>query len=183
MAVKKAVVVLKGTNPDVTGTVILTQENDGPTNAHVKISGLAPGKHGFHVHEFGDTTNGCMSTGPHYNPEKKTHGAPEDEVRHAGDLGNVIAGDDGKVEVTITDKQIPLSGPQSIIGRAFVVHEGVDDLGKGGHELSLSTDVLDIKLMDILKWTVARIDADRCKECRIDYQCRLAGSLVRVVLE
>lgn len=35
--------------------------------------------------------------------------------------------------------QIPLSGPQSVIGRAFVVHELADDLGKGGHELSLST--------------------------------------------
>ncbi|KAG6543312.1 hypothetical protein Mapa_015226 [Marchantia paleacea] len=136
---KKAVAVLKGNSPDVTGTVVLVQEDDGPTQVSVKISGLAPGKHGFHLHEFGDTTNGCMSTGPHFNPQKKTHGAPEDEVRHAGDLGNVIAGPDGKVEVTITDAQIPLSGPQSVVGRAFVVHEAEDDLGKGGHELSLST--------------------------------------------
>ncbi|KAL2633452.1 hypothetical protein R1flu_004931 [Riccia fluitans] len=139
MAVRKAVAVLKGSSPDVAGTVVLTQENDGLTHVHVKISGLTPGKHGFHVHEFGDTTNGCMSTGPHFNPHGKVHGAPDAEVRHAGDLGNVTAGPDGKVEVTITDKQIPLSGPLSIIGRAFVVHEGVDDLGKGGHELSVTT--------------------------------------------
>ncbi|XP_024383742.1 superoxide dismutase [Cu-Zn], chloroplastic [Physcomitrium patens] len=137
-ATKKAVAVLKG-NANVEGVVTLLQEDDGPTKVNVKITGLAPGKHGFHLHEFGDTTNGCMSTGPHFNPEGKTHGAPEDQNRHAGDLGNVIAGDDGVVEVTLEDSQIPLSGPNSVVGRAFVIHEAEDDLGKGGHELSSTT--------------------------------------------
>ncbi|XP_074582284.1 superoxide dismutase [Cu-Zn], chloroplastic-like [Curcuma longa] len=137
-AVKKAVAVLKGTS-NVEGVVTLVQEDDGPTIVNVRVTGLTPGLHGFHLHEYGDTTNGCISTGAHFNPNKMTHGAPEDEIRHAGDLGNIVADFEGVAEATIVDKQIPLSGPNSVVGRAFVVHELEDDLGKGGHELSLTT--------------------------------------------
>ncbi|XVF19840.1 hypothetical protein REPUB_Repub11eG0145500 [Reevesia pubescens] len=137
-ATKKAVAVLKG-DSKVEGVVTLTQDDDGPTTVNVRITGLTPGLHGFHLHQYGDTTNGCMSTGAHFNPNNMTHGAPEDKVRHAGDLGNIVANADGVAEATIADTQIPLSGPNAVIGRAFVVHELEDDLGKGGHELSLTT--------------------------------------------
>lgn len=56
-----------------------------------------------------------------------------------GDLGNIQANNDGIAEVFIKDLQISLSGPQSILGRAVVVHADSDDLGRGGHELSKST--------------------------------------------
>ena len=134
----KAVVVLNS-SAGVTGTVDFTQEGDGPTTVTGSLSGLTPGLHGFHVHALGDTTNGCMSTGPHFNPGGKEHGAPGDANRHAGDLGNVTVGADGNANFTITDSQIPLTGPNSIIGRAVVVHADPDDLGAGGHELSKST--------------------------------------------
>merc|ERR1719183_1006805 len=106
---------------------------DGSTSVKGAFTGLEAGLHGLHVHEFGDTTNGCMSTGPHFNPFGKDHGAPTDENRHAGDLGNITVNDDGSCEVDITDKQIPLEGANNIIGRAFVIHELEDDLGKGDH--------------------------------------------------
>uniref|UniRef100_G9M4K7 Superoxide dismutase [Cu-Zn] n=1 Tax=Equisetum arvense TaxID=3258 RepID=G9M4K7_EQUAR len=135
----KAVAVLSG-SAGVAGVVHFSQDTpNGPTTVVGSLSGLSPGLHGFHVHALGDTTNGCMSTGAHYNPANKVHGAPEDEDRHAGDLGNVTVGDDGKAQLSITDCQIPLDGPNSIIGRAVVVHADPDDLGKGGHELSKTT--------------------------------------------
>ncbi|KMZ60238.1 Superoxide dismutase [Cu-Zn] [Zostera marina] len=135
----KAVAVLTGSQ-GVQGTVFFDQEaENGPTVVNASLTGLKPGDHGFHIHALGDTTNGCMSTGPHFNPHGKVHGSPLDEIRHAGDLGNVTAKEDGTVNFTTTDTQIPLLGPLSIIGRAVVVHAESDDLGKGGHELSLST--------------------------------------------
>jgi len=134
-----AVCVMQGDSP-VKGVIHFTQEKvDGPVTLKGEITGLAPGEHGFHVHEFGDNTNGCTSAGAHFNPFSKTHGAPTDEERHVGDLGNLTAGADGKAQVNITDKLITLMGPNSIIGRTMVVHEGVDDLGRGGHEFSKTT--------------------------------------------
>jgi len=133
----KAVCVLKGDG--VQGTVWFTQEGSGPLKVQGEIKGLKAGQHGFHVHEFGDTTDGCTSAGPHFNPAGKTHGGPGDAERHAGDLGNVVAGADGVAKFDLTDKQISLSGASSVVGRTMVVHADPDDLGKGGHELSKTT--------------------------------------------
>lgn len=81
----------------------------------------------------------CTSAGPHFNPFGKTHGAPTDEVRHVGDLGNISTDAHGVAKGSTTDSQIKLFGENSIIGRTVVVHDGTDDLGKGGHPDSLKT--------------------------------------------
>ncbi|KAF5898208.1 superoxide dismutase [Cu-Zn], partial [Clarias magur] len=116
----KAVCVLKGAG-QVTGTVFFEQQSeDAPVFVKGAITGLEPGLHGFHVHAFGDNTNGCISAGPHFNPHNKTHGGPRDENRHVGDLGNVTAGPDGIADIKIEDKLVSLLGPHSIIGRTMV---------------------------------------------------------------
>ena len=116
-------------------------QGDGPVSVTAEISGLAPGLHGFHVHQFGDNTDGCTSAGPHYNPDGVDHGAPEDPKgsRHAGDLGNVEANADGVAKFDVKDSLISLNGERSILGRTMVIHADIDDLGKGGHELSKKT--------------------------------------------
>ncbi|XP_029674355.1 superoxide dismutase [Cu-Zn]-like isoform X2 [Formica exsecta] len=136
----KAVCVLQYKDEPVKG-IIHFEQADGSSTVKVtgSISGLKKGLHGFHVHEFGDNTNGCTSAGAHFNPLGKEHGGPDHAVRHVGDLGNVEAGADGVAKVNITDSQIQLSGPHSVIGRTVVVHADLDDLGVGGHELSKTT--------------------------------------------
>lgn len=129
---KRTAVCVLGNSQQVKGTIRFVQEADGaPTKISVQINGLAPGKHGFHVHQFGDNTNGCVSAGGHFNPHNKNHGGPEDDDRHVGDLGNVIAGSDGVVNTEIVDRLVSLAGPNSIIGRTIVVHADPDDLGRG----------------------------------------------------
>lgn len=50
------------------------------------------------------------------NPHGKTHGAPTDEVRHVGDLGNIDTDAQGNAKGSVTDKLIRLIGPESVIG-------------------------------------------------------------------
>lgn len=115
------------------------QNDSAPVKVTGEISGLGQGLHGFHIHEFGDNTNGCTSAGAHFNPHGKEHGGPTDATRHVGDLGNVVADASGVAKVNITDSMISLTGDHSILGRSLVVHADPDDLGKGGHELSKTT--------------------------------------------
>uniref|UniRef100_T1IQS1 Superoxide dismutase copper/zinc binding domain-containing protein n=1 Tax=Strigamia maritima TaxID=126957 RepID=T1IQS1_STRMM len=116
------------------GYILLIQKDlYAPVYMTGEIHGLKPGHHGFHVHEFGDFRNGCTSAGSHYNPLKKTHGAPHDHERHAGDLGNIEADDYGVAYIEREDQFLDLYGEYSVLGRSFVVHSDPDDLGRGGN--------------------------------------------------
>jgi superoxide dismutase, Cu-Zn family len=65
---------------------------------------------------LGDATNGCLSSGSHYNPFNKNHGAPSDTDRHVGDLGNIASDKNGVANINFSDELISLNGAQSIIG-------------------------------------------------------------------
>ncbi|XP_027049098.1 superoxide dismutase [Cu-Zn], chloroplastic-like [Pocillopora damicornis] len=132
-----------GTETPVRGEVMMTQPplGMGPTTIHIHIKGLPPNTvHGFHIHEYGDTfSDGCQSTGSHYNPLHMTHGAPQDKIRHFGDLGNVVADKEGVVNAVLVDPRVSLFGPFSVVGRAFVIHEKIDDLGQGTGPLQVES--------------------------------------------
>jgi len=111
----------------VRGVVHFVQHGD-VVKVSGKVTGLTPGKHGFHVHQFGDLTSleDGKSAGGHYNPTNKPHGRPSDRQRHVGDLGNIVADSNGTAMIDIQDSVIKLGGPHSILGRGLVVHAGAD---------------------------------------------------------
>lgn len=78
--IKNAVCKLVPNNSTVSGIVSFTQASaDSPVIISVSIKGLNPNsKHGFHVHEFGDLTDGCAATAGHYNPDNNKHQGPQD---------------------------------------------------------------------------------------------------------
>ncbi|KAK2717056.1 uncharacterized protein LOC136039552 isoform X1 [Artemia franciscana] len=137
---KAAIAKLTG-NAGVEGVIRIEQSlpPSGPIRIFGNITGLRPGPHGFHIHQKGDITGGCGSTGSHYNPAKLDHGAKESYARHVGDLGNIIADQNGVAHIDTIDDIASLTGHYNILGRAFVVHEKEDDLGRGGDDGSRKT--------------------------------------------
>jgi Cu-Zn family superoxide dismutase len=126
----KAIAVLHPTGSNkVSGTVTFTEVADG-VQVNAELSGLTPGSHGFHVHEFGDCSAAdASSAGGHFNPTNKPHAGPDATERHVGDMGNVEADASGKAKLEYLDHQISLTNDQSsVIGRAVVVHAKADDL-------------------------------------------------------
>ena len=114
------------------GVVIFQETKDGRVRVMARIRGLNPGKkHAIHIHQFGDCRDlAGKSAGGHYNPEEKPHGLPPAAERHAGDLGNLEANDDGFAKYTIVVDNISIAGKNAIIGRAIVVHALPDDGGQ-----------------------------------------------------
>jgi Cu-Zn family superoxide dismutase len=127
--VKKAIAVLHpASGSQVMGTVTFTK-TDGAIQVVADITGLTPGQHGFHIHEFGDcSAPDATSAGGHFNPSKNPHAGHDDAKRHEGDLGNIEADSSGKAHLELTDKMMTMSGEKSIIGRGVIVHEKADDL-------------------------------------------------------
>jgi Cu-Zn family superoxide dismutase len=113
----------------VSGTVTFTPGADG-VQVHAELMGLTPGKHGFHVHEFGDCSAAdASSAGAHFNPTNQPHAGPDAAARHEGDMGNVDADASGNAKLDYVDHQISLTNDQqSVIGRSVVVHAKADDL-------------------------------------------------------
>ena len=118
------------------GTAKLEESRDLAVTVSVIVSGLVPGPHGLHIHQTGrcdaDSATPFASAGAHFNPTDGTHGSPDDPEAHAGDLGNIVVGDDGTGELERTTTKVTLSpGPVTLAdadGSALVIHADRDDL-------------------------------------------------------
>jgi len=124
-----AVAVLVPTEGSEARGVVTFAQTDTGVHVVADLTGLEPGRHGFHIHEFGDcSASDGTSAGGHFNPEGTAHGAPSASVRHVGDLGNVTADEAGNAHYELTDDYMSFAGTHSIIGRGVIVHAGEDDL-------------------------------------------------------
>ncbi|KAM6150643.1 extracellular superoxide dismutase [Cu-Zn] [Erethizon dorsatum] len=126
---------LDAEQPRVTGLVLFRQSApEARLEAFFDLEGFPEesnaSKRAIHVHQFGDLSQGCDSTGPHYNPLSVPH------PQHPGDFGNFIVRD-GRLWKYQASLPASLAGPHSILGRAVVVHAGEDDLGRGDTPASL----------------------------------------------
>jgi len=96
------------------------------------VSGLSKGEHGFHIHETGDCSGADGKTaGGHFAPAGHPHGDPQGDVlqHHAGDFGNITADGKGVARIDAwSDLPLLTKGADYAIGRAFIVHQGKDDL-------------------------------------------------------
>jgi len=134
-----AVAVMAPNDNGVTGVVHFKDTGNG-VKIKYNITGLSDGEHGFHIHEYGDLTDGCQSACAHFNPFGTTHGGLDSAERHEGDLGNIIS-KSGVAQGSLLAKSLSLD-PHSItfiVGRMIIVHQDRDDLGLGGDAESLKT--------------------------------------------
>ncbi len=113
------------------GTATFTQA-DAAVKVQVQVAGLAPGRHGIHVHSVGKCAPPDFKTaGGHFNPYGRKHGMLNPEGSHAGDLANLEVGPDGKATTTFTAHGATLlPGEGSLFGpdgTALVIHADPDD--------------------------------------------------------
>tara|TARA_B100001057_G_scaffold259427_1_gene259629 strand:- start:1981 stop:2616 length:636 start_codon:yes stop_codon:yes gene_type:complete len=135
----KGICVLSQNKNNVTGKIYVNELKNG-LNINYEILGLTDGLHGFHIHEYGDLTDGCNSACSHFNPFNKNHGGLDTNDRHAGDLGNIKSLNGiSKGELYVKDICILKNKKTSVLGRMFIIHDKEDDLGKGDNEESLKT--------------------------------------------
>ena len=91
------------------------------------IQGLSPGRHGFHIHEFGDCGNNAKSAGGHFNPTGQKHGPGMLMDSHSGDLGNLVADGGGYAHGVFETEHLSFKGANSVLGLSLVVHADPDD--------------------------------------------------------
>ncbi len=127
-------------NPNSVSGVVHFIDEGKMLHIDYDLQGLSDGEHGFHIHEYGDLTDGCESACSHFNPYGTTHGSLDSKVRHLGDLGNISSKNCvAKGRISTDTLSLNMRKINCIVGRMIIVHADRDDLGKGGDEESLKT--------------------------------------------
>ncbi|MEZ4334737.1 MAG: superoxide dismutase family protein [Myxococcota bacterium] len=137
MPVRSAVAVLNPVgNSGVHGIVYFSEEGSagsaagdgGPLEVRAEARGLSSGPHGFHVHLFGDCRGADgKSAGTHFNFAGSSLHPPKDIDRITGNLGELVANENGVATIEEKLETARLQGPYSIVGRSVIVHASGND--------------------------------------------------------
>lgn len=118
---------------DVVGTARLHRTSGDGVLIRLRVDGVAPGVHAFHIHETGlCEPPGFESAGDHYSPRGRRHGFLDPRGPHAGDLPNLHVPASGElvVELLADDVTLAPGTPNTLFdddGSALVVHADADD--------------------------------------------------------
>ena len=98
----------------------------------LQVENLPPGVHALHIHDKGlCEPPGFQTAGGHFNPFGKQHGLKNPQGPHAGDLPNLVVGEDGKETLETINTLVTLKpGKNSLFqpgGTSLVIHAGPDD--------------------------------------------------------
>lgn len=136
------------------GEIDIEPAKNGGVRIKVSLHGVPPGKHGLHIH----ANNSCGSAtdpdgpfsaaGPHFDPNHAGVHAGPGGNGHAGDLGNITIGANGKGKLELTDRRMSLgSDSTGVMGKAVVLHDDADNLtntpANGGSGARLACAVLE----------------------------------------
>lgn len=116
---------------NVTGTITFSEDGD-QVLMNAVFTGLTPGSHAIHLHEFSDCSSpDGKSTGGHWNPTFEDHGAWGNETGfHRGDIGNFEANENGDATISFETNLWCIKcddETKNIVGKAVIVHQGQDD--------------------------------------------------------
>ncbi|PRP84720.1 copper/zinc superoxide dismutase-like, partial [Planoprotostelium fungivorum] len=116
----------------VTGGYAFFSQNGNSITVAARYDGINT-THANHVHTFGDLRDRTgTGAGGHFNPTNSNHSIPPLTPRHAGDLGNVFytSNNTGYYYIALNDGLLSLSGVNSILGRALILHQNADNCGQ-----------------------------------------------------
>jgi Cu-Zn family superoxide dismutase len=120
---RRASAILRGASGAPVGRIWMSQRRRGSAVAIVvRVHGLTPGFHGFHIHTVGRCdAPGFITAGGHFNPTRTSH------PRHAGDLPSLLVNANGTGQLTTTTDRFAIGNLTDADGSAVIVHSGPDN--------------------------------------------------------
>ena len=124
---------IAATKTDTTGSgkVEFMKKDDGTVEMSLSLNfpKMANKTVAVHFHEHGDCGDAGKGAHGHWNPTNEAHGKWGSAAYHSGDIGNVQLDAEGSGTVKVSSDRWTIGGDEqtNVLGRAVIVHSGVDD--------------------------------------------------------